>query len=462
MRKLLMPPKQEVARTVLATRSLKFSQDWFAPAIQIILVTQMLAGASLAAAEEPPGTTNLTLTTAVKLAVRDNADLKSLRTRWEAMQQRSAQAGVLPNPMFTYSGMDMASGGSWPNTGEKRFMLEQEFHWFGKRALREGIAAKDAEAMQRELETMTREVVMMVKENYYDLYAVQRVIAITRDEEEVLRRMEKIAETMYGTGDRSQVDVLKAQTEITMLKQKLLEILAQESTVKAKLNTLLNRRADSPLGVAVTQPETGFTGSIEALFAIAATNRPEVKVAQAQVERYELEKKLMAKESVPDYRLGLEYRDIAASDDMLMFTVSIDLPIWRSKYRAGVVEAEKMRESSQAARQSAERQSALDVQDASFKLQTARQSLVLLRTELIPQAETRFNASEAGYRTGSVDFMDLLESERFLLGAKMMAIMTEGTVGMQAARLERAVGSEFKTGAPDATPNGEKGLEHGK
>jgi len=65
----------------------------------------------------------------------------------------------------------------------------------------------------------------------------------------------------------------------------------------------------------------------------------------------------------------------------------------------------------------------------------------LYRAELIPQAEARFSASEAGYRTGKVDFMDLLESERFLLNAKMMTAMTEGAVGMQAARLERAIGA---------------------
>jgi cobalt-zinc-cadmium efflux system outer membrane protein len=99
-----------------------------------------------------------------------------------------------------------------------------------------------------------------------------------------------------------------------------------------------------------------------------------------------------------------------------------------------------MRASSQAAREAAERQSALDVQEASISLQTARRTLELYRTELIPQAEARFSASEAGYRTGRVDFMDLLESERFLLGAKIMAAMAEGTLGMQAARLERAVG----------------------
>ncbi len=419
----------------------------------------MWVGATLGA--EPPAITNLTLAAAVDLAIRDNPDLQSLRAKWEAMKERPAQAGALANPMFKYSGMDTIDRGTWPDTNEKRFMIEQEFPWVGKRDLRTGIAVKEAEVMQRELEAMTRDVVMMVKESYFDLYAVQRATAITKDEAEVLRRMGKMAETLYTTGDRSQADVIKAQTEITMLKQKCLELLAQEATLKAKLNMLLNRRADAPLGPAVTPPATGFSGNVDVLFAQAITNRPEVQAAKAQTERYELERKLMAKESVSDYRLGLEYRDFGDSPDMVMFTVSVDLPVWRSKYRAGVREAEKMRASSLAARESAERQSAFDVQDASFKLQTARRTLELYQTELIPQAEARFGASEAGYRTGKVDFMDLLESERFLLDAKTMAAMTEGTVGMQSARLERAIGREFQTGTPEMTKGAEIGAEHG-
>lgn len=409
--------------------------------VYILFIAGLLTWESTTIAVEPLAATNFTLTAAVDLALRDNAELKSLRAKWEAMQERPAQAGALPNPMFTYSGMDMASGGTWPNTGEKRFMVQQEFPWAGKRGLREGIAAKDAEAMQRELEVMTLDVVMMVKESYFDLYAIQRVIKITMEEEDVMRRIAKVTETTYATGERSQADVLKAQSEITMLKQKLLENQAQANALNAKLNTLLNRRADTPVGIATTPPETGFSSNMDLLYAMAVTNRPEVKAAQSQIERYELEKKLMTKESLPDYKLGLEYRDIAASDNMVMFTVSIDLPIRRAKYRAGVREAEKMRASSLAARDAAERQSALDVQDAHFKWVTAQRTLALYRTELIPQAIVRFNASEAGYRTGKVDFMDLLESERFLLGAKIMEAMAEGALGMQAARLERAVGA---------------------
>jgi cobalt-zinc-cadmium efflux system outer membrane protein len=403
-------------------------------------IAGLLACVSATAAERPV-ITNLTMAAAIDLAVRDNAELRSLRARWEAMQERSLQAGALPNPMFTYGGMDMASGGSWPDTNEKRFMVQQEFPWLGKRGLREGIAVKDAEVMHRDLEAMTREVVMKVKETCYDLHSVQRVIAITREEEAVLRSIEKVAETLYATGERSQGDVIKAQAEVTMLKQKLLELMVQETTLKAKLNLLLDRRADGPLSLTAPPPDTGSAGNDDALLALAATNRPEVQAAHAQVERYELEKKLMAKEFVPDYKLGLEYREIGTSDDMVMLSVSVDLPVSRAKIRAGVREAEKMRASSEAARDAAQRQTTFDVQDASFKLQTARRTLELYRTELIPQAEARLGASEAGYRTGKVDFMDLLESQRFLLSAKMMAAMAEGTVGMQAARLERAIGS---------------------
>lgn len=411
--------------------------------------TALLVSAVAGYSQAAPADTNVTLSAVVRQAVSDNPQLASLRAKWEAMLERPAQAKALPNPMLSYGGMDMANGGDWPDTNEKRVMVQQEFPWFGKRALREGIAAKEAESMRRELEAMTRDVVMTVKESFYDLYAVQQVITVTHQEEAVLGRMAKIAETRYASGNGSQADLIKAQTEITMLKQRLLELRAQENTVKAKLNTLLNRRADEPLGTLSRTPAVGAPVEAAALFAEAARNRPEVLAAETQIERYGLEKKLMEKEYLPDYKLGLEYRDIQSEDNMLMFTVSVELPIWQSKYKAGVREAERMQASSLSAREAAERQSAFDVQDAHFKLLTAQRTLHMYRTELVPQAEARFSTSEAGYREGKVDFLDLLESERFLLNTKVMTAMSEGTVGMQAARLERAVGIDMTVISPD-------------
>jgi outer membrane protein TolC len=138
------------------------------------------------------------------------------------------------------------------------------------------------------------------------------------------------------------------------------------------------------------------------------------------------------------------YTDFSGSENLVMLTIGFDLPIWRTKYRAGVREAEKRIESSQADLEAAEKQISYDVQDAHFKSLTARRTVDLYKNSLIPQAEARFKASEAAYRIGQVSFLELLESERFLLNARVMEAMAEGNLGTQLARQERATGAGVK------------------
>jgi len=413
-------------------------REWVTTAIAALLCL------SAAQAEPQEIASSVTLEQVVDVVGRENARLRSLRAKWEAMQERPVQERTLPNPMFTYKGMDATRDYSFPSTNEKRMEVEQLFPWFGKLGLKGKVAGQEAEAMGREYDAMVREVLMMAKENYFDLYAVQRSLSITRAEEDVLKRMEKIAETKYSTGEATQPDVLKAQAEISMLRARLFELEKQEVIIKAKLNQLLNRRADSPLGLAVTAPATEFDTTAGPLFDLAEKTRPEIKKAQSDIQRSQYQRELMKKEFFPDYRLGVEYRNFERGDNMVMFTLGFDLPIWQTKYRAGVREAEKMIDSGKAALEATQRETSFDVQDAYFKLLTAQRTLDLYKTALVPQAEARFRSSEAGYSTGKVDFLDLLESEQFLLDARVMAAMAEGNVGMQLARLERAVGTDLK------------------
>jgi len=221
----------------------------------------------------------------------------------------------------------------------------------------------------------------------------------------------------------------------------LLELQQQESTLKAKLNLLMNQPTDSPLGLAVTAPAADTNSDTTKLLSIAEKGRPEIEGARQDLARSRYERNLMKKEFFPDYRLGVEYRNFETGDNMVMFTVGLDLPIWLSKNRAALREADKKLESSQATLEAARQQTSFDVHDASYKVLTAQRTVELYTTALIPQAEARFSASEAGYHTGKVGFLELLESERFLLNARVMAVVAEGNLGMQMARLERAVGA---------------------
>jgi len=286
----------------------------------------------------------------------------------------------------------------------------------------------------------SQDLALRVKEKAYELMAVRRVLSLLREEEGLLKGMEAVAETQYAAGKRTQADVLMVQTEWTRLKQERLRVQSKENTLQAQLNTLLNRRVTEALSLENSLRLPNFGSDVEPLLRMAETNRPEISEAQTRMERDRLNQRRRSRESAPDYQVGVEYRDVDSGDDMAMFTLGVELPIWRTQERAGIREASTRTEASRASLENVRQQTALDVQNAHFQWMTATRTLDLIRSELIPQAQARFMASEAGYRTGQLDFLDLLASERFLLDARTKAALTEGEVGRQAARLERAMG----------------------
>jgi len=407
----------------------------------LVLLLSALAFARVAASADQPvqPLSGLTVEQLVATALRDSPRLAAMRAEWEAMSQMPAQERALPNPMLTYKGSDMA--GNFPGAAEKQYDAEQTIPWPGKLGLKGRMAEKDADRAWFEYQTMRRETVMMVKESYYDLCAVRKSIAIVQTEQNVLRQMEQVAETKYSTGEVSQQDVTKAQAEIPMLQGRILELMARETTLTARLNTLMNLPASAHLELTMEPPLRSVAGAVEPLITAAQTNRPEIKASEAMVQRGEAQKSLMRREYLPDITVGVEYTQSAGAEDMAMFMVGLDLPLWVTKNSAGVREAERRIDAGYAGVEAAQSEAQFDVQDAWFRLRTAQQTLDLYEKDLVPQADLRFKASEAGYRAGKVDFMDLLESERFLLNARLMQVMAEGEMGMRSARLEWATGA---------------------
>lgn len=392
-------------------------------------------GASAVAAAGAAATESLD--TLERAALRDNAELASMRASWKAMLQAPARDSALPNPMFTFGAMDRA--GDFPGADERRYELSQGVPWPGKRGLRGAAAGAAAVEMRARVDAMALSVAMRVRENAYAWSAARRSLDLVRAENAVLARMAEVAQTRYTAGQVSQQDVLKAQAELSMLSARELDLEGEREGRAAQLNALLNRPAMAPLSLDVERPQPVTEEGLEATLARAQRQRPEIRAAQAAVERAGSERDLMRREYYPDLMLGLQYRQMP-EDDRAMAMIGLDLPVWRAKNRAGVRRAQAMLESAQAAGEQARRSVEAEVREAWAGLDAARRKLRLYEADLLPQAELRFKASEAGYASGKADFMDLLESERFLLDARLMREMAEADVGMQWARLRQAAG----------------------
>jgi outer membrane protein TolC len=83
-----------------------------------------------------------------------------------------------------------------------------------------------------------------------------------------------------------------------------------------------------------------------------------------------------------------------------------------------------------------------------FRLRTIAEQASLYEKVLLPQTEQALSSTEAAYSTGSLGVLELLDSERMLLDARLGLAQFESDQWKTMAEMERAIGSPF----PEATP----------
>ncbi len=388
----------------------------------------------------------LTMDEAVAEALRANPELSSLRARAAALDDRSDQETVLPNPSVTFGTMNPSEHIRLIDGEETRVTVAQELPGFGKRELRGRLAARSAALVWVDLRIRENETALQVREAAYDLAATQASLALLRQEQAVLERIVETARTRLTVGTVKSMDVIRAQSEVIALKQRQLEWERREKGLQARLSQWLNRPLQDPVTAVTAPPKPLPAPDPRSLDQLAVNTRPELEAARVRVEQAGLGVELAARNGWPDFMISAEKRNYSTGGDQVMLMAGLTLPLWRSGIRAGIREAEHTRDAEAAALEAARREMIFEIEDACYALDNANRALALSRESLVPQAQQQFASAEASYRTGSIGFADLLESERFLLETRLMEAQTTADAGKAAARLERVLGGPVKAG----------------
>ncbi|MFQ6082055.1 MAG: TolC family protein [Candidatus Aminicenantia bacterium] len=386
----------------------------------------------------------------IKIALENNPQIQAAEKRWQATKEIIPQARSLPDPMISYTHFGRSIE---TKLGPQRnkISISQKFPFFGKLSLKGQITQKQANSLEEQYKAVKKDIILKVKKAYYDLYWINKSIEITQKEKEVLQRLEKIAEKKYETGTASQQDVLKAQVEISKIIDKLLLLNQQKKAIKANLNALLNRPADSFIGEPEDFEISKFNYTLEELYKMAKENRPELRSVFFLIEKNKAAIKLAKKNYYPDFALMFSYVDIGGGttmnpedgSDSWMGSIGINIPIWRKKLHAGEEEAINNLKASERNYKDIENNTLSQVNELYFEVKTAEEVVKLYKYSLLPQAEQSFKASEAGYLTGKVDFLNLLDSERMLLHIKIGYFKSMADFEKSLAQLERVVGTDL-------------------
>ncbi|NIM57983.1 MAG: TolC family protein [Candidatus Aminicenantes bacterium] len=416
----------------------------------LILILMISLGGNLVSFSQEVTKKKISLSELIQEALEQNPQLKAARNEWQAALEVIPQAKSLPDPMlsYTYFGQSIET-----RLGPQRnkVSLSQKFPFFGKLSLK-GEIAESASSIFKELyKTVKADIILKVKIAYFSLYWFDRSIKISQEEKEVLKRLAKIAEKKYETGKANQQDVLKAQLEISRITDRVLLLEQGRIGVVAKLNSLLNRPADSYLGEAEEFATPELKAGLEELYEWAKEARPELRKARYHIEKNEKSLKLAKKNYFPDFKLMFDYIDIGGGTtnhpedgrNSWMGSIGINIPLWRNKLKAAEAETAVRLKASQEKYQNIENETLSRINELFFETRTAQEQVELYQYSLLPQAEQSLKASEVGYLAGKVDFLNLLDSERMVLQIKIGYFKAISDRGKSFAQLERVVGKDL-------------------
>ena len=375
---------------------------------------QNLAGAAAAPA----------LAALIDEALRNNPELRGAAKETEAAGQRIRPAGALEDPMLE-AGILNAPIQPWRLNREDMTMkmlgVSQKLPFPGKRALREQVAAKDAESVKYGLRETGNRIVRDVKLAYYDLALTAETIRQLQNNRLILEQFLRIAESRYAVGQATQAEVLKAQTQLSRMTEELLRMERERPVMEAELVRLLGRGANvAPIPAAL--PGMGNAAlNLESLQEAALRERPQLLGLQSVIERSAKTLELARKEAQPDFDVRFSYgqRDRnqmgLPREDLVSLTVAMNLPLWRrDKIEPRIAEAQALREQTLEVQRSQQNEVLAKLRQQAAIVEQSRASVRLYETGILPQARLAVEASLSAYKVSRVDLLMLLDSQMTL------------------------------------------------
>lgn len=388
---------------------------------------------------------------------RQNPELAALRERVVASGYRVSQAKAFSAPVIgaDIEGIrkDKLSFNKYVNV---EYMVMQELPGPGKRGLRGKIAEKEIALLEKEYAGRELDLILELKQLYYQLYFLERSIAINEENQELLSQMGKIAEARYSTGQTAQQDVIKAQVELAKLVNEAILLDQEKKIALAKVNTLLAREMDEsvllPKLLELHLPAIDWDIAVGQML----EKSPELRSSQLAAEQAETEMKLARKEFLPDFQLRSEARHFKGEGGIREIDtfLGMNLPFWFWTDRRAVLQ-EKKREwqASQVFYQSSRNQALFQLQQAWVQVEAKQRIAELFETTLVPQAQQVMESARAGYQTNKIDFLSWIDAQRFLREISLEKEQSTVEFHQGVAQLERAVGGELPGKDEEETRN---------
>lgn len=387
-------------------------------------------------------TYGLSLDEAIQLAKENNQEILAARKIWQAAKDNVGIVSTWPKPQLElmYEQIPQA-GGSLADASMKMVGLSQRIPFPGKLTLKRIKADQEAKALAAEYLLKQQKVIAQVKTAYYDLFFVERAIVINEKNKTLLENFARVAEAKYVVGKAIQHDVLQAKIALALLDEELINLKQRLQTAKTRLNTLLNRPADTAIDLPDELDVPQMSYSLEQLQDLGLASRPQLNKLIYQLKQTETALTLAKTEFLPDFKAGLWQRETKATG-LAGWNASfmLDLPLYFWRESSAVAAAGAKHEAALATYNDEKNMTIADIEVAWQRIDEARRKVKLYQATVIPQAKQALKAAIKAYESNAVDFLTLINSQKVLLHSELNNYRALADWGKSLAKLEQEVG----------------------
>jgi cobalt-zinc-cadmium efflux system outer membrane protein len=357
-------------------------------------------------------------------ALQNNPEIRMVDKKAESADEKRSLAAAMPDPMIGYMVQNVGSPATWTvgqyDMSMQGLVFSQEVPFPGKLSTMGHAAGKMAEREHENAREKRLRVLAELRNAYYDYYLAFRSTEIITRTKDLMKKVQLIAETRYGTGQGMQQDVLRAQIEVMMLLDKLAEEERRTETQTAMINRLVGRDPLAPLGRPAELPPISLDKSIEDLAAMAQAHSPLLEAKQLMVEQSEFEVSSQKKEFLPNIVLSGGWFTRDARRDVWQASVMLKVPLYFWNKSTGVRAAKAELHSARYDYTTTQLTLLARVRELYAMARTSEHHLTLYKTGIIPEATQALQSTTSNYRVGKTDFLTLLDSQELLLKYQLM------------------------------------------
>ena len=378
----------------------------------------------------------LTLTQAVDEAMTNSPRVASANATINAAKGGLRQAGAYANPSLGIEGENIGGNGQYKgfDSAEITYGLSQQIMLGGKVSAREEAATKQLTIAKLDAAITRLDVERDVKQAFATAVAAQESLRLSQDalsiaQQELKSVSRRVAEAASPLIQRSKAQVTLATAQFNVEQARQDEVAARTQLATLLGRPTLHETLDTSSFFDVSEPSNSKDDAVE--------RTPDMLRLQLMEDRAKALLDIEKSNAVPDPVVSLGVRELRQTDDQaFVLGLSIPLPVMNSN-RGNIAQARAEVTRTASDQQSARLELLQRYQVAKTALRTAFIKATSYNSTVLPAAEDAFKLSRQGYGAGKFQYLEVLDAQRTLFGARAEYMAALRDYHMRKAEVER-------------------------